>query len=163
MTITNRAIIILIGVVILIGVGAVASRGRMAAYAQQSKPCGMSATEIFHLRSECRGLGEQLANEKRQESPKNSVSYISHFASNANRCYVRIWDYVISDDHTYTMTKYTLYDAQSMDVLAWTCFIHPSKAGEKPTYMGNIKDDMTDSTYVAYSKAEDFMNRHMKE
>lgn len=83
-----------------------------------------TATEVFHLRSECAALGEKLAArieaEYRSEGRVTSFSPLSHYDPLTNRCYVQS-QFLFTvrkapDDYSYLNT--CLYDGQTGEILA---------------------------------------------
>lgn len=61
---------------------------------KKTEPCQASAlptaTEIFHLKTECMELGEKL--EKNAKIPETAVTMHSRYDPKSNRCYVEFAD-----------------------------------------------------------------------
>jgi hypothetical protein len=135
-----------------------------AGFAQPpTRPCGPSATEVFHLRTECGALGEKIQNEQRQpfsDSLSYTKSYTAHYDPEANRCFVRIDAVSVTKDHAVVIDA-TLYDAQSHAVLAGYAVVHRSN-GEPMTEVGQIGAD-TISGHAGYLKAKAFIDEHVRE
>jgi hypothetical protein len=81
-----------------------------------------TATEVFHLRSECAALGEKLFNriaaEYRAEYQVLSYGQLSHYDPRTNRCYVKLQ---FSFANKKTLGYYIntcLYDGQTGENLA---------------------------------------------
>jgi len=87
-----------------------------------------TATEVFHLRSECAQLGEKLL-------AANVVGIalthdqVSHYDPKTNRCYVQVT--VQTNDPTKSGDYYAtyLYDGQTSEMLAWGRIEHGKKSG----------------------------------
>jgi hypothetical protein len=83
-----------------------------------------TATEVFHLRSECATLGEKLADRivdaYRAEYHVSSYYQLSHYDARTNRCYVKLQS-VFADKKTpvnYYYLNTCLYDGQTGERLA---------------------------------------------
>ena len=77
-----------------------------------------TATEVFHLRSECAKLGAKILNDN-SVGRALSQSQLSHYNSNTNRCYIELT--VQSADMTKApeiMSRY-LFDGQTEEMLAF--------------------------------------------
>lgn len=70
-----------------------------------------TATEIFHLRTECRKLGKEIFQEKLQHDAENHV--FTKYDEKINRCYV-----LIKSIYPGNKTVGFLYDAQSDHLIA---------------------------------------------
>jgi len=100
-----------------------------------SKPCGPTATEIFHLRTECSNLAEQMR--KRYEEDDHyadvmldvtghlvaheanpSITHTSHYSPEANCCYVRFSVFSASFQGHVSAEGSAVFDVQSLERLA---------------------------------------------
>jgi hypothetical protein len=79
-----------------------------------------TATEVFHLRSECAALGEKLADNIRAAySPDVSIyDPISHYDPRTNRCYVQLQSLFIDKKERVQHISTFLYDGQTRELLA---------------------------------------------
>ena len=91
-----------------------------------------TATEVFHLRSECATLGEKIL----EDSPVGSAlsqSQVSHYDPQTNRCYVELT--VQTADAQAPVSDYLgrryLYDGQTRELLAFAEIIGTPSEGEK--------------------------------
>lgn len=78
-----------------------------------------TATEMFHLRSECGVLGRKLLKDNPVDWPLSAVQ-ISHYNQKTNRCYVEIDVHkanLLESSQAYF--QQTLYDGQTGNTLAW--------------------------------------------
>jgi hypothetical protein len=127
-----------------------------------------TATEVFHLRSECAALGEKIL-ENSAVGSALTRSQVSHCDPVTNRCYVEI------DVQTADQTKPVdylhryLYDGQTGEMLATTGFDHGKKSnasvfvrGHHPPLTGNMKYDAAHealwsdaATYIDKMMADD--------
>jgi hypothetical protein len=87
-----------------------------------------TATEIFHLRSECAALGRKLLNEN-VRGPALTQTQISRYNPLTNRCYVELT--VQTGDKRKGMAHFTdtLYDGQTVEMLAFTKIENEQKSG----------------------------------
>jgi hypothetical protein len=100
--------------------------GSLGILTGETKACGPTATEIFHLRSECGGLGEKIRKQRQDEGGMPDASWqtwqTSHYDPSNNRCYVKISSELIflggPQKKPYESHGYELYDGQSHSVLA---------------------------------------------
>jgi hypothetical protein len=74
---------------------------------------GISATELFQIRSECRELGEKIIREN-PPTLGNSQNFLSYYNESENRCYVEVQ---VSGDGGVT-TGALLWDGQTNALLA---------------------------------------------
>jgi Family of unknown function (DUF5681) len=90
-----------------------------------------TATEVFHLRSECAKLSSVLLKDKEDDlapwiENKNYawwhvLSETSHYSPESNRCYVNLFTPTTSrHDKTYEEWSQELYDGQTKEMLAMT-------------------------------------------
>jgi hypothetical protein len=87
-----------------------------------------TATEVFHLRSECAKMGQQILNDN-VVGLALSQSQVSNYNEKTNRCYVELT--VQSADMTKPMTvmhRY-LFDGQTKELLATTAIEKNVKSG----------------------------------
>ena len=110
---------------------------------KKTEPCQASAlptaTEIFHLKTECMELGEKL--EKNARIPETAVTMHSRYDPKSNRCYVELLT-VVQTDKTKnlfdngTLLTDTVQDAHTRQTLAVT--FH--RIADDPVLMGAIGD-----------------------
>jgi hypothetical protein len=103
-----------------------------------------TATEIFHLRTECIKLGKELMKEYEKDGSINFL--ISKYDENSNRCYAHIL-YFYKD----TSRSISLYDAQGGGLIA-----------EWSKSYGTIKGENV-SPELAYDYIEYIMKDNMGE
>jgi hypothetical protein len=152
---------------------ALALSAACAGFAQApSRPCGPTATEIFHLRSECSAMGATLR--KEFDFGDNHPSETSHYDPQANRCYVLIAEHWGRGTSRGDLGhEVTLYDAQSGDTLAHlTTYYHP-KAGSSSVdeeisgFAGDQSLVSADThyrgDYRSQKKFQYYVDRYMKE
>lgn len=94
-----------------------------------------TATEVFHLRSECATLGEKILN-------RNFVgaalfqSQISHYNPETNRCYVELIIQTADTTVDISAPQYylhsVLHDGQTSETLASALIQHGKKSGSAP-------------------------------
>jgi hypothetical protein len=112
-----------------------------------------SATETFHLRSECVRLAQKIIDDD-LHGPAVSVDGLSHYNPETNRCYVEL------DSTTYDarkpnfgrpndVTEYrrSLYDAQTNDLLAFLVD-HPRDSEPHSVGMVFVDHERADDTSV---------------
>lgn len=109
-----------------------------------------TATEVFHLRSECSNLGKQLLEENRVPSEHGFSNYFSKYDEETNRCYVMIKDTFLKEHAAHL----TLWDGQGGGVIAqWSsndpgglCFIKGQTVSpaEAFAYIQNMMKDNSD-------------------
>jgi hypothetical protein len=89
-----------------------------AAQGQTARP--PSASEVFHMRTECAKLGDQLMKDESRESvsnhPPTSKENRSHYDPRSNRCYVELREWSLTDREDDRL----LYDGQTREMLAYT-------------------------------------------
>lgn len=87
-----------------------------------------TATEVFHLRSECAQLGQKIL-EGNVIGIKLTQDEVSHYDPKTNRCYVQLT--VMTADLSRPATYYatTLYDGQTGEMLAWARMQNNKKSG----------------------------------
>jgi hypothetical protein len=94
--------------------------GTAAAQSNSTPPKAPTATEVFHLRTECAELGEKML-VKLYDSPLADQE--SHYDPSPNRCYVaiRFWKGVLQDGVLVNpkLTQTLLYDGQTGGLLAY--------------------------------------------
>jgi hypothetical protein len=101
--------------------GASSEAGQSARVSSAKSP---SATEVFHLRSECSELGKRLLEEVSSNLPKDSSdsfikkSQLSHYNPTVNRCYVQVTLAFQISGSPYTNTVVVLFDGQTQENLA---------------------------------------------
>jgi hypothetical protein len=131
-------------------------------FAQTStRPCGPTATEIFHLRFECGALGKRKAEEN--QHPKYSVGYTAHYDPQANRCYIRLQSALRSNSEGRILIM--LVDGQSNEVMATaSSYWEKLATGKLETGEdGEIGESSPASGDAAYLKAKAFIDDHMRE
>lgn len=74
-----------------------------------------TASEIFHLRTECGKLGDKVANEVNATLNYNKSLHFSKYDEEKNRCYVKVQTFMV--DGNYPAIR--LYDAQTGRMLAF--------------------------------------------
>jgi len=94
--------------------------GTLAAQTKPARPQAPTATEVFHLRTECAELGEKLLLKLYDSTYYDQES---HYDALTNRCYVaiRFWNGVLRDgvlDHPKLASTF-LYDGQTKRLLAY--------------------------------------------
>jgi hypothetical protein len=107
-----------------------------------------TATEVFHLRSECADLAAKI----RTLHPGFGVSdnVLSHYDPHTNRCYVQLTD--IGQD-----LMHSLYDGQTGDLLASTIrSMNEDSTFKSGEVKGGLKNLPAD-TEARYKAAEDFI------
>ena len=89
----------------------------------------LTATEVFHLRSECAALGKKILDSS-LVGPALYQSQVSHYEPRTNRCYVEL-TIQTADPHRFNdhFGRY-LYDGQTGELLAST----QSKKGVKTAF-----------------------------
>ncbi len=87
-----------------------------------------TATEVFHLRSECAQLGEKIL-AANVIGVALTHDQVSHYDPKTNRCYVQVT--VQTNDLTKSNDYYAtyLYDGQTSEMLAWARIEHGKKSG----------------------------------
>lgn len=79
-----------------------------------------TATEVFHLRSECAALGRKILNDS-LIGPGLSQSQVSHYDPKSNRCYIELtiqttpWDLLTGSGNRIDVY---LFDGQTEELLA---------------------------------------------
>jgi hypothetical protein len=76
-----------------------------------------TATEVFHLRSECAQLAEKMLEKQKKEEDTTGSDYwsqLSHYSPDTNRCYVQI----VSETADRGASDEVLYDGQTGEKLA---------------------------------------------
>jgi hypothetical protein len=125
-----------------------------------------TATDVFHLRSECAALGEELGDriepEYRAEYHVSSYDELSHYEPRTNRCYVQLQfgftDKKAPVDYYYKNT--CLYDAQTGESLACARLRADKRSVVQPDQ--NSSDISTlDRFQVSYGEALAFINERM--
>ena len=111
-----------------------------------------TASEIFHLRSECAALADKI----RTRHPEGDLQQtMSHYDPKSNRCYVELSDVVLGD------LVHTLYDGQTGQLLASTMKSLQEgstfKSGEVSAGLKALPAD----TEARYKAAEDFIEKMM--
>ncbi|WP_243287476.1 hypothetical protein [Geothrix terrae] len=108
-----------------------------------------SATEVFHLRTECGEFGVRLLNEN-FVGRALTQSQVSHYDPKTNRCFVELT--VQSADLSGKFMASYLYDGQTKELLAFT----ESKDG--------VKRFLTFKTYTnSYEQAQEYINSKMED
>lgn len=111
----------------------------------------LSASELFHLRSDCRDLGQQVMN-GHPASPGLSESFVAHYNPTDNRCYVKIEN--SSDDAT--TDNIDFFDGQTNEELAmW----HTAANGQMTTF---IFDKLRHGQSSTVSDVMDYMSQKME-
>lgn len=87
-----------------------------------------TATEAFHLQSECVALGEKILNES-IHGRALSASQLSKYDPKTNRCYVALTVETADLDKYREIYHHYLYDGQTKDLLGWASIDHGQKGG----------------------------------
>lgn len=74
-----------------------------------------TATEVFHLRSECATLGQKMGEKSKGYNPRFQTEVLSHYDSQTGRCFVRL---TLTSNPPGTIVTNTLYDGQTGEKLA---------------------------------------------
>jgi hypothetical protein len=140
-----------------------------AAFAQTpARPCGPTATEIFHLRTECREMGKQFDKESealviRRPEIGRVHFYAAHYNPQTNRCYVE-GTTILREDGRDTFIISLLHDAQSDEPLPLASTMRSyDKDGTTTFEAGSAGDGTNGNDHAAYLKAKAFIDAHMKE
>lgn len=99
-----------------------------ASIAAQQLP---TATEVFHLRSECTELGVKIMSENFIGTALTQ-SQVSHYNSETNRCYVELTVQSVDLNAVGTKSEYFaayLFDGQTKELLAFTKIEKGIKSG----------------------------------
>jgi hypothetical protein len=111
-----------------------------------------TATEIFHLKTECMDLGEKL--EKNVKGPGAVVSMHSRYDPKSNRCYVHLQTTFQTDKtksllESGTVTTDIVQDAHTRQTLAMMAH----RYADQPVFMGAIGDSgLSEEMYEAARK-----------
>jgi hypothetical protein len=118
-----------------------------------------TATEIFHLRSECAALGHKLL-DANVVGPALFQSQVSHYAPKSNRCYVELT--IQTGDTTNQPRKtYTyLYDGQTGELLA---SLHYEGEDHKSGIVFDPHHEATTSANGYYDDTKAYINDLMDE
>jgi hypothetical protein len=109
-----------------------------------------TATEVFHLRSECAALGEKIPSSP-TIAPGITVSPISHYEPRTNRCYVVLNTVDAPQPFTHASRRY-LFDGQTGEMLAYT----DVRDGEKSAAIGDKRAGWDEvSQYIDTMMADD--------
>jgi hypothetical protein len=122
-----------------------------------------TATEVFHLRSECAASGERILKNYVAGLPFTH-SEVTHYDPVTNRCYVQI------DERRTDQPRFlgrNLYDGQTGEILAgigWDDKGMKSNAavfvrGHHPPFTGNMKDD--DAHEALWDDAATYIDKMM--
>jgi hypothetical protein len=79
-----------------------------------------TAEEVFHLHSECAGLGEKMLKKNKEGDTTESDHWFqsSHYSPETNRCYVEITSVTADRDSLHFQSYDVLYDGQTDEELA---------------------------------------------
>jgi hypothetical protein len=114
-----------------------------------------SATEIFHLRSECASLGAKIM-EANVVGSAMTQSHTSHYHAPTNRCYVEL------NVNTADLQRFDqyyaryLYDGQTGELLAFS----RSEKGQKTSHIF-LPQDSKDSTGDPFWDANNIIDKLM--
>jgi hypothetical protein len=109
-----------------------------------------TATEVFHLRSECAALGEKIPTSP-TIAPGITASPISHYEPRTNRCYVVLNTVDAPKPFTHASRRY-LFDGQTGEMLAYT----EVRDGEKSAAIGDKRAGWDEvSQYIDTMMADD--------
>ncbi len=114
-----------------------------------------SATEIFHLRSECAALGEKIM-DANIIGVALTQSQTSHYDPKTNRCYVELAVNTADLQHYEDYYSRYLFDGQTGDLLAFTT----SKKGQKTSNIF-LPHDSKDSTGDLFWDASNIIDKMM--
>jgi len=129
----------------------------IAARAPATSPTA-TATEVFHLRSECASLGQKILNGN-IVGVALTQDQVSHYDPQTNRCYVQLTVQTadLSKPGNYFST--TLYDGQTGDILAFARTEHDKKSGM--VFDGSLPDGHDPDRF--WNHATDFINGKMED
>jgi hypothetical protein len=124
-----------------------------------------TATEVFHLRTECARLGDKLSDEM-VHGTQWTRSVVTNYSEATNRCYVEMLD----TNETIGETTDSLFDAQTTDLLAsWkvhgkqysgSIWKHPPNPD--PCYVAiAVGDPSTKYLNCEYEQAKKFIDKMM--
>jgi len=131
-----------------------------------TRPCGPTATEIFHLRMECKELGKQFDKESeaqviRRPEIARVHFYAAHYNPQANRCYVEGTTILREDGHDTVIIS--LHDAQSDEPLPLASTMRSNDKDGTTTFEAGAGDGTSGNDHAAYLKAKAFIDEHMRE
>lgn len=109
-----------------------------------------SATEVFHLRSECAELAEKIMNEN-TIGMALTQSVLSHYNPKTNRCYAELT--VQSADLSSNYLAEYLYDGQTKEMLAFA--VHDK--GKQYGCIFKMRPDVTYQNYMPTYKYENIV------
>lgn len=116
-----------------------------------------TATEVFHLRSECAALGDRIRS-KNIIGIALTQDQVSHYDPKTNRCYVQLTVQTADVSNPNYFATY-LYDGQTGEMLATAKMDHGRRAG---MVFGVPPPDGTDPNRF-WEQATDFMNQRMQD
>lgn len=76
-----------------------------------------TATEVFHLRSECATLGKKIMEENTSGNSNYYEEQVSHYNPETNRCFVEVNHQIATSELPYKLHR-SLYDGQTGELLA---------------------------------------------
>ncbi len=115
-----------------------------------------TATQVFHLRSECAALGQKILNGNVVGSAL-SQSQVSHYDPRTNRCYVELTIQTADTTKPLDYLNRVLYDGQTGEMLA----VARLQKGEKWGMVYDKQHQTTTSKNVFYDDASAFIDNMM--
>ncbi len=115
-----------------------------------------TATEVFHLRSECARLAEKMLEklEKDAEGSNSTESQLSHYDPPSNRCYVEISTQT-TDGHGHNVDATdTLFDGQTGEHLA-SVISQGKNCPAEPCKTTGTVDDVHHQRIAGFTYAQD--------
>ena len=136
----------------------VSSPGQTANTRVSSSTPKATATETFHLRSECAHLGQKIL-DGNIVGIALTQDVVSHYDPETNRCYVQLTVTTadLSKPQDYFGTY--LYDGQTGEMLAWARNEHEKKSGM--VFDGSLPEGQDPDRF--WNHATDFMNTKMSD
>ena len=117
-----------------------------------------TATEIFHLRSECSHLGEKILGGNIVGTALTQ-DQVSHYDPQTNRCYVQLTVQTADLSKLGEYFATYLYDGQTGEMLAWARMEHGKKSGM--VFDGSAPDGQDPDRF--WNHATDFINGKMED
>lgn len=118
-----------------------------------------TATEVFHLRSECASLGQKILDNNAIGNALTQ-SQVSHYNPATNRCYVQLT--VQSANLSGNYFSNYLFDGQTGDILA-SATQEKGKKEYGNIFSGPVKTTVSDASETTFQSTNDYINEVMKD